>query len=163
MSSRVKGLSEERDYARAGRETQKKCDRSAYNPGRPMADAITSRATTAVRTPTATLDSWSAREWGGGLQLASLNTLDVLHIQTRNTLYEITILDAASAEVLVRGGKFFPEHRRAVLSGSSLGGAFLKMHGIYVDFCMEINTGVVRVVTTAVESISVASTGGSIQ
>ena len=129
-----------------------------------MADASTSRATPLFPTTTAaTLDSWSGRQWREGLQLATLNTLDVLHIRTRNTLYEITILDAASAEVLVRGGRFFPEHRRAVLSGSSLGGAFLKLHGIYLNFCMEINTGIVRIVTTAVESISIASPGGSIQ
>ena len=129
-----------------------------------MADASTSRATTSLRSATAaTLDSWSGRQWREGLQLGNLKTLDVLHIRTRNTLYEITILDASSAEVLVRGGRFFPEHRRAVLSGSSLGGAFLKLHGIYVNFCMEINTGIVRVVTTAVESISLASPDASVQ
>lgn len=124
----------------------------------------TGRATVSIPTATAaTLESWSTRQWREGLQLATLNPLDVLHIRTRNTLYEITILDAASAEVLVRGGRFFPDHRRAVLSGSSLGGAFLKLHGIYVNFCMEFNTGIVRIVTTAVESIAIASTGGSLQ
>lgn len=129
-----------------------------------MADASTGRATVSMPTASAaTLESWSGRQWREGLQLATLNTLDVLHIRTKNTLYEITILDAASAEVLVRGGRFFPEHRRAVLSGSSLGGAFLKLHGIYVNFCMEINTGIVRIVTTAVESIRIASAGGSVQ
>jgi hypothetical protein len=129
-----------------------------------MADAEPGRATTSANAVTAvTLDSWSSREWRDGLQIASLNTLDVLHIRTRNTLYEITILDAASAEVLVRGGRFFPEHRRVVLSGSSLGGAFLKLHGVYVNFCMELNTGIVRIVTTAVESIRVASAGGPVQ
>jgi hypothetical protein len=63
----------------------------------------------------------------------------------------------------VRGGRFFPEHRRVVLSGSSLGGAFLKLHGVYVNFCMELNAGIVRIVTTAVESIRVASAGGPVQ
>jgi hypothetical protein len=129
-----------------------------------MADASPGRATLSVPTATAaTLESWSNRQWREGLQLAALSPLDVLHIRTKNTLYEITILDAASAEVLVRGGRFFPEHRRAVLSGSSLGGAFLKLHGIYLNFCMEINTGIVRIVTTAVESIAIASPGGSLQ
>jgi hypothetical protein len=126
-------------------------------------DASSSRTTMSVPTAAATLESWSGRQWGDGLQLCTLNTLDVLHIRTRNTLYEITILDAASAEVLVRGGRFFPDHRRAILSGSSLGGAFLKLHGIYVNFCMEINTGIVRIVTTAVESISLSNGSGSVQ
>jgi hypothetical protein len=129
-----------------------------------MADATPGRSTTSVHTVTAaTLESWSGREWRDGVQIDSLNTLDVLHIRTKNTLYEITVLDRASAEVLVRGGRFFPEHRRAVLSGSSLGGAFLKLHGIYVNFCMELNTGILRIVTTAVESISMASEGGPVQ
>jgi hypothetical protein len=125
--------------------------------------ASSSRTTMSVPAAAATLESWSGRQWGDGLQLCTLNTLDVLHIRTRNTLYEITILDAASAEVLVRGGRFFPDHRRAILSGSSLGGAFLKLHGIYVNFCMEINTGIVRIVTTAVESISLSNGSGSVQ
>jgi len=129
-----------------------------------MADASTGHGTTSLPSRTATtLDSWSGRQWREGLQLSTLNTLDVLHIRTRNTLYEITILDAASADVLVRGGRFFPEHRRAILSGSSLGGACLKLHGVYVNFCMEINTGILRIVTTAVESIAMASAGDSIQ
>jgi hypothetical protein len=122
-----------------------------------------STAITQARSTAMTLDSWSTRDWGEGVQVACLSPLDVLHIRTKNTLYEIRILDAASAEVLVRGGRFFPEHRRAILAGSSLGGAFLKLHGVYVNFCMEFNTGVLRVVTTAVESIAVTSPTGSVQ
>lgn len=118
---------------------------------------------TTARTTAMTLDSWSARDWGEGVQVAVLSPLDVLHVRTRNTLYEITILDVASAEVLVRGGRFFPEHRRAILAGSSLGGAFLKLHGVYVNFCMELNTGILRIVTTAVESIAVTSPAGPVQ
>jgi hypothetical protein len=110
-----------------------------------------------------TLDSWSRRMWGDGVQIPRLHTLDVLHIRTKNTLYEITILDPGGAEVLVRGGRYFPEHRRAVLCGSSLGGAFLKLHGIYLNFCMELTIGVLRVVTTAVESISVTTPDGRVQ
>ena len=122
-----------------------------------------STAVTTARSTAMTLESWSLRDWGAGVQVACLNALDVLHVRTKNTLYEITLLDAASAEVLVRGGRFFPEHRRAILAGSSLGGAFLKLHGVYVNFCMELNTGVLRVVTTAVESITVTTPAGPVQ
>jgi hypothetical protein len=119
-----------------------------------------STAVTTVRSSAMTLESWSTRDWGAGVQVACLNPLDVLHVRTKNTLYEITILDPASAEVLVRGGRFFPEYRRAILAGSSLGGAFLKLHGVYVNFCMELNTGVLRIVTTAVESVGLTSVTG---
>jgi serine/threonine protein kinase len=33
----------------------------------------------------------------------------------------------------VRGGQFFPTYTPARLAGSSLGGSFLKQHGIYLD------------------------------
>lgn len=128
-----------------------------------MADAATGRTAVSPAPAAAmTLDAWTALGWADGLQIASLRTLDVLHIRTRNTLYEITVLDPAAAEVMVRGGRFFPAHQRAVLSGSSLGGAFLKLHGVYVNFCMELNAGM-RVVTTAVQSIAVTTHTGRVQ
>ena len=129
-----------------------------------MSEATTGGTTLSQAPCTAmTLDSWSGRRWAEGIQIAALRPLDVLQVRTKNTLYEITILDPVSADVLVRGGRFFPEHRRAVLSGSSLGGAFLKLHGVYVDFCMELNTGILRIVTTAVESIAVSNPAGPVQ
>jgi hypothetical protein len=133
-------------------------------PAAHMAEPTTgTTAITRARSTAMTLDSWSTRVWGEGVQVACLSALDVLHVRTKNTLYEITILDTASAEVLVRGGRFFPEHRRAILAGSSLGGAFLKLHGVYVNFCMELNAGILRIVTTAVESIAVTSPSGPVQ
>jgi hypothetical protein len=103
----------------------------------------------------ATLDAWLHRDWSGGVQIDRLQNLDAIAVRTENNLYEIVVLDSGSGEILVRGGRFFPEHTRARLAGSSLGGSFLKLKGIYVGFSMEIQHGRPRIVTSRVQSIQV--------
>jgi hypothetical protein len=75
-------------------------------------------------------------------------------VTTKNTVYEITLMDPRSGEVLVRGGTFFPVYTRARLAGASLGGSFLKLLGIYVGFSMEIYSNEERIVTTRVRGIA---------
>jgi hypothetical protein len=40
------------------------------------------------------------------------------------------------------------------VAGSSLGGSFLKVHGIYVGFRMELSDGSRMIVTSPVEEVS---------
>lgn len=68
-------------------------------------------------------------------QMAELETLAV---RTQNSVYEITVLCGRTGEVMVRGGKFFPEWTPALLTGSTFGGSLLKMGGIYLGMKMEI-------------------------
>jgi hypothetical protein len=103
----------------------------------------------------AILDNWSQQEWDNGVQIDRMEELDSLAVRTQNSIYEITILSGHSGEVLIRGGQFFPEFTPARLSGSTLGGSFLKMRGIYVGLRMEINFDGQRIVTSPVESIGV--------
>ena len=101
------------------------------------------------------LDTWSALPWSDGLQLGNLHALDTLEVTTKNTLYEITVMDARNGDVLVRGGRFFPVYTRARLAGASLAGSFLKLLGIYVGFCMELHTDDGPIVTTRVREIAI--------
>lgn len=101
------------------------------------------------------LDTWSAMPWSDGMQLASLQPLETLEVRTKNTVYEITVMDAKSGDVLVRGGQFFPIYTRARLAGASLAGSFLKLLGIYVGFSMEIHTDEGPIVTTRVRNIAI--------
>ena len=39
------------------------------------------------------LDTWIARDWSDGIQLASLKDLTEIRIQTRNSVYEIIVID----------------------------------------------------------------------
>jgi hypothetical protein len=103
----------------------------------------------------AVLDKWSEDPWTNGVQVDRMEDMEKLVIRTRNSLYEIIIIDGRSGEILVRGGQFFPELTPARLAGATLGGSFCKMRGIYTGFRMEINANGQRTVTTPVESIGV--------
>jgi hypothetical protein len=104
----------------------------------------------------ANLDTWSRHEWNGGIQIQSLDDLETLIVETKNSTYEITVICGRERDVLVRGGEFFPEKTAAHLSGASLGGSFLKIGGIYVGLNMEILHDGRCIITSPVQSISVA-------
>jgi hypothetical protein len=103
----------------------------------------------------AVLDKWSEDPWTNGVQVDLMEDMEKLVIQTRNSLYEIIVIDGPSGEILVRGGRFFPELTPAHLAGATLGGSFCKMRGIYAGFRMEITANGRRTVTTPVESFGV--------
>ncbi len=103
----------------------------------------------------AQLDFWTQRKWEDGVQVDQLRALDRLEVRTRNSIYDIII--GESGDVLVKGGKFFPEFTRAVVLGCSLGGAFLKLGGIYRGFSMEIMFDGTRIVTSPVEAVLAAA------
>ena len=103
----------------------------------------------------AILDTWSKDPWDNGVQIDKMEDMEKLSIRTRNSLYEITIIEGRSGEILVRGGTFFPELTPARLAGATLGGCFCKMRGIYVGFRMEINANGKRIITTPVQTIGV--------
>jgi len=110
--------------------------------------------TSEVRVPTSgLLAAWSAHDWRGGVHVDDLSALDRLVVKTLNSTYEIILVSADSAQILVRGGAFFPVFTRARLAGSSLGGAFLKLRSVHVGFRLEIGTERGFVVTSPVRSV----------
>jgi hypothetical protein len=114
---------------------------------------------TSVYPAGALLDSWAGRVWKDGLQLDRLRELDEFSVRTRNNLYRIVVIAPTRGDVIVLGGRFFPERTRALLAGCSLGGSFLKAHGIYVGFRMEILVGPETIITSQVQSIEIAPAG----
>jgi hypothetical protein len=104
----------------------------------------------------ALLETWTAHSWAEGIRVDRLSTLDRLTVTTRHSTYEIIVLSPANAEVMVRGGSFYPEFTRARVSGSSLGGSFLKLHTIHRGFRMELADGSRSVITSPVQDLSVA-------
>jgi hypothetical protein len=105
----------------------------------------------------ALLDTWCEEPWTGGVQVDGMQDMEKLIIQTRNSVYEIIVIDAPSGEILIRGGQMFPELTPAQLTGATLGGSFCKMRGIYAGFRMEINANGSRTVTSPVESIGIVA------
>ena len=133
-----------------------------------MIDLINTIACPAARS----LDTWVSRKWNDGLQVERLCELDELSIRTRNNLYRLVAINPLCGDIMVQGGRFFPELTRARLAGSSRGGAFLKQGGIYVGFRMEIQRvtpgkpgnivtpgKMVTIVTSDVQSIEIVSGG----
>jgi len=108
----------------------------------------------------AILDAWSQDAWNNGIQIDSLEDMQKIAVQTANNLYEIVIIAGHEGDVLVRGGKFFPELTPANLAGATMGGSFCKMRGIYVGFRMEFTANGKRVVTSPVETIAVLAPEG---
>ncbi|MGH9254796.1 MAG: hypothetical protein ACRD3C_09525 [Vicinamibacterales bacterium] len=99
------------------------------------------------------LNWWSQREWNDGVQLDTVAPLESFAVRTLNSLYEITVLSPRTGEIMVRGGRFFPEATRATLAGCSLGGSFLKVRAIHLGFLMELMHDGQTIITTQVQSI----------
>ena len=117
--------------------------------------------TTVIRRQTAvpasaTLSAWQHHQWSEGVSIDQLSPLDRLIVRTRHSTYEIVATEAGSADVLVRGGTFFPEFTSARLAGASLGGSFLKLRSVHVGFAMEFALDKRAIITSPVRSISVA-------
>jgi hypothetical protein len=102
------------------------------------------------------LSSWSAHDWRGGVHVDDLTALERLIVRTANSVYEIVLIAPASANVLVRGGAFFPVFTPARLAGSSLGGSFLKLRSVHVGFRLELGTDQGFIITSPVRSVTVA-------
>jgi hypothetical protein len=103
------------------------------------------------------LDTWCRHQWAEGLQLDGISDLETVKVHTVNSTYEITIVARDTGEVLVRGGRFFPEFTPARLAGSSLGGSFLKRRGIYVGFRLELQCEQHTIVTSHVQAIGISA------
>lgn len=90
-----------------------------------------------------------------GVILGTLEACDTIQARTRNSDYEIFLLDPESGRALVRGGKYFAEPREAIVSGSTFGGCMLKMGWLGVGLQMEIYANGQRTVTSPVQSLRV--------
>jgi hypothetical protein len=102
-----------------------------------------------------TLNAWAAHDWNHGVMVGTLAPHDRLIVRTRNSTYEIIVIDPQKAAVMVRGGAFFAEFTPAHVVGSSLGGGPLKMRGVYAGFQLELSTGALPVITTRVRTVVV--------
>ena len=103
----------------------------------------------------ALLDTWSSHDWTEGVQLESMPDMETLTVRTENSTYEITVISGRTGDILIRGGRFFTEFTPARLAGSSPGGSFLKLRGIYVGFSLEIHFEKRLIITSRVRKIAV--------
>jgi hypothetical protein len=92
---------------------------------------------------------WTATD---GIQVNELAQHDMLSITTANNTYQVTVIDPETAQVRVRGGKYFPSDTLAHISGSSLNSS-IKPYGIYVGYAIEFFVNSRRVRTSPVRII----------
>ncbi len=90
-----------------------------------------------------------------GIGLIDVDALTTLVVRTDNSVYRITILTPHAREVLVQGGKFFPERTRACLSGSNFGGSCLKIGWVGLGLHLEFHAGDQWIITSHVRAIAV--------
>jgi hypothetical protein len=109
----------------------------------------------------ALIDTWTAHDWRDGVLVDRLMVHDRLTVRTCHSVYEFIVMAPHASEVLVRGGAFFPEFTPVRVAGCSLGGSFLKVHGIYLGFRIELVTGVQMILTSAVQTMTIARGDGA--
>jgi len=96
----------------------------------------------------------SIRESDDAMQIDSCAPFERIAVRTRNSVYDVIVLSGDVGDVLVRGGRFFPEFRRAELAGATAGGSALKMRSINVGLRMEFHVAGESFVTSTVQGIS---------
>jgi hypothetical protein len=72
-----------------------------------------------------------------GLDVRGLRARDQIVLLTQHTEYRIVLLDPAEGRVLVQGGDFFVEPTEAIISGTTAGGALLKVGWIVPGLKLE--------------------------
>jgi hypothetical protein len=94
-----------------------------------------------------------------GVILESMEACDTIHARTRNSVYEIFLLDPKSGRALVRGGKCFAEPMEVIVNGSTFGGCMLKAGWLGVGLQMEFLANGRRTITSPVQSLRIGHIG----
>ena len=102
----------------------------------------------------ASLDLLLSLDWSQGIHLNTLEEFQQVHVCTRNTLYELIVINHRG-DVRVRGGKYFPEWTAARLAGCTAGGSFLKRLTITLGLQLEFELDCRRIITSPVRTIAV--------
>ena len=100
------------------------------------------------------IDAWPARQLDDAIQLDSCAPFERIVVKTGKSVYEVIVLSGRAGEVLVRGGRFFPEFRRAILTGSTADGSALKPRSIEVGLRMELRVEREAFITSTVQALS---------
>jgi hypothetical protein len=93
---------------------------------------------------------------GVGIESVAVGTPVTIH--TLHSTYELIVRDGARHDVLLRGGRLFPEWTEARLNGSTAGGSALKSGWIGIGLRIEIVVDGKIFTTSPVQSIWIERT-----
>jgi hypothetical protein len=88
------------------------------------------------------------------IHLDSCMPFERIAVRTQRTDYELVVLPGSSGEVLVRGGQYFSEFRRAGLAGSTSGGSAIRARTIEVGCRLELHLDGTPIVTSTIQAVS---------
>ena len=88
------------------------------------------------------------------VRLASCDELDWIVATTGGSVYELIVLSGETGDVMVRGGRFCPEFRRARVVGSLLGASAVKLRTVCVGQPLELQIDGRSFVTSHVKAVS---------
>lgn len=90
---------------------------------------------------------------GHGLSLLDLQPFTTLFVQTRNSVYQMTVVQGS--DVIVQGGRSFPVAKAGQVVGSTFVGNSVKRAWIGVGMQMEIFSDCQWFMTSPVETITI--------
>lgn len=93
-------------------------------------------------------------EPGKVVRLDTCSEFETIVVTTQGSVYELIVLSGRAGEVMIRGGRFFPEFRCGVLIGSLFTPGATRRGTIAVGMRLALNDGVMPVVTSRILSIS---------
>jgi hypothetical protein len=117
-----------------------------------MTPEITSHSSS-DRPAHATVGERAAR-LGDQVELDSCPESEWITVKTSRSTYDVVVLSGDTGTVMVRGGRLFPEFRRATITGSLLGGIAVKLRTIAVGFNLEFVVDGTSVITSRIRAIS---------
>jgi hypothetical protein len=97
---------------------------------------------------------WAAAQSDGAVYLDSCREFDRIVVRTRYSVYELIVLSGTDGDVLIRGGRTFPDFRRARFEGSTAGGSALSLRSVDVGRRMELQVGRKRFTTSTIQTVS---------
>ena len=100
------------------------------------------------------LVGWPADPPCHAIHLDSCLPFERIVVRTRMSDYEVVVLNGASGEVLVRGGRYFSEFWLARLAGSTRGGTAIRVRTIEVGCRLELHVDGNTIVTSTIQAVS---------
>jgi hypothetical protein len=98
------------------------------------------------------------------LELRSLPVGTKIVAKTKNSVYNMQLVDPKTGQIKIQGGKRWPKEANAYLHGYSLGGSMLFCKSVSIDVFLEIaEEGKRTVRTTAVEELTITTPDNSFQ
>ncbi|MHA2043198.1 MAG: hypothetical protein ACW99G_00305 [Candidatus Thorarchaeota archaeon] len=101
------------------------------------------------------------QEENGGIQLEEQEVGTRIIVETKNSTYNLTIVDPKEKKIKVQGGKFWEEPATVYFCGSTWGGSMLKMgwigFGMHMEFGHHEKPGVIS--TSAVKKATIIGEG----